>query len=54
MKVKVAVLGSPSLISLICGRKETLNEVAVQSSEVGESRSDRPGLPAPNKPYLYT
>ena len=34
VKVEMAVLGSPSLISLICGRKTTLNEVAVQNSGV--------------------
>ena len=54
MKVEVAVLGSPSLISLMmiehCGRKVTLKmkkTTRVRAQELCESRSGRHGLPRP-------
>ena len=55
MKVEGAVLGSPSLISLMVSvdvkhyerRSETLR---IRAQELCESRGGRPGLPVPNKP----
>ena len=44
MKVEVAILGSPSLISLM---------VFVKVKQHCESRGGHPGLPVPNKPYGF-
>ena len=51
MKVEVAVLGSPSLISLMVSVdvKQHLKEIAkIRAQELCESRGGRPGLPVPN------
>ena len=50
MKVKVAVLGSPSLI--VFGRKATLNlNKDLRAEELCESQGGRPGLPVCNSLY---
>ena len=52
MKVEVAVLGSPSLISPygLRGHKATLN-LQDRAQELCESGGGHPGLPVPNSPY---
>ena len=52
MKVEVAVVGSPSLISLMVSVdvKQYRNE---KLCRMCESRGGRPGLPVPNKPYVF-
>ena len=52
MKVEVAVLGTPSLITLMVSvdiKQHLKNRV----QELCESRGGRPGLPVPNKPYGF-
>ena len=54
MKVEVAVLGSPSLISLMVSvdvKHHSINH-QVRGQELCESRGGRPGLPVPNKPTV--
>ena len=59
MKVEVAVLDSPSLISLMVfvdvkHHIYLLTEnIRVRGQELCESRGGRPGLPVPNKPYGF-
>ena len=43
MNIKVAVLGSPSLIVLMVSV-----DIKLRAQELCESRSGRPGLPVPN------
>ena len=53
MKVEVAVLGSPSLISLMVSVdvKQHLEEIdELRAQELCESGGGHPGLPIPNKP----
>ena len=50
VKVEVAVLGSPSLISLMVSVDVKHHE---GDQELCESRGGRPGLPVPNKPYGF-
>ena len=53
MKVEVAVLRSPSLISLgFCGCSATLNSGFPSLQELCESRGGRSAPPVPNKPWL--
>ena len=52
MKVEVAVLGSPSLISLMISVDVRQHRTdVIRAQEPCESRGGRPGLPVPNKPY---
>ena len=54
MKVEVAILGSPSLISLMVSVdvKQHLEEIAeLRAQELCESRGGCPGLPVPNSLY---
>ena len=56
MKIEVAALGSPSLISLMVSvdvkqhERRRMNHTELRSC-VSESRGGRPGLPVPDSPY---
>ena len=50
MKVEVAVLGSPSLISLMWTLSTCLLLQCFRAQELCESRGGRPWLPVPNIP----
>ena len=55
VKVEVAVLGSPSLISLMVSVDVNHHErrSILRAQELCESRGGRPRLPVPNKPYGF-
>ena len=57
VRVEVAVLGSPSLISLMVSvdvkHHVYYYALSLRVQELCESRGGRPGLPVPNKPYGF-
>ena len=56
VKIEVAVLGSPSLISLtvsVDGKQHFNQPHNDRAQELCENRGGRPGLPVPNKPYGF-
>ena len=56
VKVEVAVVGSPSLISLIVSvdvTQHSASHVVHRAQELCESRGGRCGFPVPNKPDSF-